>query len=364
MIGTRAAILRWFLHGMILFCILALGTVESREGFLEAPPGEGGGCQEAAFRTLEQDRGEIWNGTFIRQVFTIENRGPQSLRIRDVREGHGVRVSSFARLIPPGEKGEVVLESATRRSRGKIVRKARVIFDDPDKDPVDLVVHARVKPSFDIAPEPLVRFRIDKGASPSWLFRISSPRKPDFVIENVASRSGKVHAEWTPVAEEGAEARSRIYRLTLALAPDAPIGPLKDLVRIYTDIPEAYPGEIQISGVVEGPLMCRPLHLKFQPGKDGAFAAARLSLSHRQGRSFTVTGIESFDQDLLWEIVALKEGRAQVIELNREGSPPARLKSGRITVLTDVAEQSRIEVPYVVFPTLGCGGNTSPKKEK
>ena len=109
--------------------------------------------------TLIHDIGTIWNGTFIRHVFVIENNDAGPLEIRDVIEGQGVRIARFSRTVSPGEKAEIVFEVSTRRLKGKIRKTARVHFKGPERPPFELLVTGEVKTSVLVAPDKVVRFK-------------------------------------------------------------------------------------------------------------------------------------------------------------------------------------------------------------
>jgi len=311
---------------------------------------------------LIHDIGTIWNGTFVRHVFVLENNDTKPWEIRNVIEGQGVRIPRFNRLIPPGGKGEVVFEVSTRRLKGKIRKTAQVHFKIPRRPPLDLMVTGEVRTSVVVAPEKAVRFKTDKGKTLTWHFLVTSPRKKDFTIQEIKTFTPHLKSRFHLLKGSDGKDSGHVYDLTVTLTPDTPIGRLRDLVKIHTDIPDGYPGEIPFSGMIQGTIIYSPRHIKFAVLEDGTYSPARISLSNRRGTPFTVIGMETDSPDVQWKVTPFQDGRAQVIDLFWIGEPKEKLQNGKLVLLTDVVDQERIEVPYVVFPRLECQGKAPVKK--
>jgi len=185
---------------------------------------------------------------------------------------------------------------------------------------------------------------------------VTSPRKKDFTIREIKTFTPHLQSRFRLVKGALGKGQGHVYDLAITLAPDTPIGLLRDLVKIRTDIPDGYPGEIPFSGMIQGTIIFSPRHVKFAVLEDGSYSPALISLSNRKGTPFKVIGMETDAPEIQWKATPFKDGRAQVIDLQWTGEPRARLKNGKLVLLTDVADQERIEVPYVVFPRLECRG--------
>jgi hypothetical protein len=311
---------------------------------------------------LVHDVGTIWNGTFIRHPFAIANPGDQPLTIRQVIEGEGVRVARFTRVIPPGGNGEVLFEVSTRRLKGKIRKTAKVCFRNPRRPPLELAITGEVRTSVEVAPENTVRFRNDAGRPLTWHFLVTSPRKRDFTIRGIETHTPHLRTDFRRAKGSESTGQDHIYDLAVTLSPETPVGTFRDLLRIHTDIPDGYPGEIFFSGRVQGPILWSPVHVKFTVLEDGSFSPARISLSNRRGIPFRVTGVETDAPEIQWETHAAQGGRAQGIDLLWTGEPGEKLRNGKLLLITDVVGQERIEIPYVVFPRVECGQENTPVK--
>lgn len=301
------------------------------------------------------DAGTIWNGTFLSHVFVIENTGSEPYEIRDVSEGEGVRIARFSRTIPAHGKGEAVFEVATGRLKGPVRRSALVHFRAPRRPPLELVLTAEVRTSVEVGPVNRIQFKNDRGKPLTWHFRVTSPRKPDFTVRNIETHTPHLKSELRLLESAGAGALGHAYDLTITLDPGTPIGTLRELVRIRTDIPDGYPGEIFITGAVEGPIMTRPERVIFKVREGGSYSPLRVSLSNRRDAPFKVTDVKTDAPQIEWSIIPPQgDARAQVVELRWSGTAVEKLKYGRLILVTDVADQPGIEVPYAVFPRIEC----------
>jgi hypothetical protein len=303
------------------------------------------------------DAGTIWNGTFLSHVFVIENTASEPYEIDDVIEGEGVRIARFTRTIPAHGRGEAVFEVRTGRLKGPIRRSALVHFKTPRRAPLELVLTAEVRRSVEVAPVNRVQFKHDRGKPLVWHFQVTSPRKPDFTIRKIEPHTPYLKPDFRLLEGSGGGASGHVYDLTIRLDPQAPIGRLPELVRIRTDIPDGHPGEIFIMGAIEGPIMTRPERIVFKVREDGSYPPLRVSLSNRRGAPFKVTGIKTDAPQIQWKRISAQEGgRAQVVELRWSEAAVEKLKYGRLILVTDVADQPSIEVPYAVFPRIECEG--------
>ncbi len=300
--------------------------------------------------------GRIWNGTFVRHVFLVENTGSEDLEIRDVIEGEGVRVAGFTRKIPALEKGEVVLEVSTRRLKGDIKKTARVFFARPQRPALDLIITGVVATGVELAPDNAVRFKTDQGKALSWHFKVTSPRKKDFMISRIEPSTPYLESQYRLLEKGRDKGQGNTFDLEIRLSPDTPAGKFKGMVKVKTDIAGSYPGEAFFTGEVLGPVMVRPVHIKFAGQEDGSFSPARISFSNRKGDPFKVTGVEADTPGIQWKETSLKQGRVHRLDLSWKGSPAGKLQNGKLVVLTDIADQKQIEVPYVVFPFMDCMG--------
>jgi hypothetical protein len=70
---------------------------------------------------------------------------------------------------------------------------------------------------------------------------------------------------------------------------------------------------------------------------------------------FKVTDVKTDAPEIQWKVISPQgSGLSQVVELRWSGAAVEKVKYGRVILVTDVADQPNIEVPYAVFPRIEC----------
>lgn len=259
-------------------------------------------------------------------------------------------MARFDRIIPPGGKGEVVLEVMTERLKGKIQKGARVFSNDPQKSNLSLQLKALVKKSIDISPKEYIRFTIEKGEIWSSEFKISSPKKNDFQILRVESPGKTINAAYNLLSKKDDPEGSNVYNLKLTVSPETPIGNVKEVVKVYTDIPGVSMAKIHLMGKVEGPIRYHPEGLTFVPVIKEAQISRTVDLFKTKGEGFHIKDVRSDHSDLEWKIIPVKDGRGYVLLAIWSGKKANKIIRGTLKVLTDDKGQPRIDIGYTVFP--------------
>ena len=259
-------------------------------------------------------------------------------------------MARYDRIILPGGKGEVVLKVDSQRLRGKIQKRVRVFLNDPQKPNLNLQLKALVKKSINISPKDHAKFTIEKGETWSSEFKISSSRKKDFQILKVESPCKTISAAYDLSSERDNLEEGNVYNLKLTVSPETPIGNVKEVVKVYTDIPGVSTAKITLMGKVEGLIRYRPDGLTFTPFINEGQVSRTVDLFKMKGESFNIKDVKSDRSDLEWKIIPVKDGRGYVLVAVWLGEKTKEMKRGMIQVFTTDKEQSQIDIPYTVFP--------------
>ena len=112
---SKKTVLRVLLSLLFSSCPNSLSLLSGHESFaaggaVPAPPSSPSRPSVSPNSSVFS-AGKIWNGTFIRHVFVIDNSGALDLEIRDIIEGDGVRAARYTRKIPAGEKERLFWKS-------------------------------------------------------------------------------------------------------------------------------------------------------------------------------------------------------------------------------------------------------------
>ena len=261
-------------------------------------------------------------------------------------------VTRFDRVIPPGGKGEVVLEVDTRRSKGKIKKTARVLSNDPQRPNLSIQLKAQVKKSIDISPKDFVRFRVEKGEAWSREFKISSLRKKDFQILDIGTPARTISATYNLVSNKDNPDKGNLYNLKVLVSPETPIGIVKGAVKIYTDIPGVSPVRINLRGKVEGPIHYQPEQLTFTPIINEGPVSRTVDICKVKGENFCIKDVKISNNDLKWQIIPVEEGKSYVLVVFWAKEEMKKIHRGVIHVFTDAREQGQLDIPYTIFPSV------------
>ncbi len=131
-----------------------------------------------------------------------------------------------------------------------------------------------------------------------------------------------------------------------------PIGNIRDVVKVYTDIPGALPAEISLMGKVEGPIRYKPNELTFNPIINAGPVSRTVDFYGAEGKTFHIKDVKTSHSEIKWNIVPMENGNGCVLVAIWLGKPAKRILKGNMKVSTDCEEQSQIEIPYTVFPSV------------
>ena len=259
-------------------------------------------------------------------------------------------MARYDRVILPGGKGEVVLKVDTQRLRGKIQKGVKVFLNDPQRPNLSLQLKALVKKSVDISPKDFARFTIEKGETWSSEFKVSSSRKKDFQILKVESPCKTINTTYNLLSKKNNPDGGNVYNLKVTVSPETPIGDVKEIVKVYTDIPGNFMTKMHLNGKVEGLIRYHPEGLTFISVIKEAQISRTVDLFKIKGENFHIKEVKSDHSDLEWKIIPVKDGRGYVLVAVWSGRETKEILRGTVKVLTDDKEQPRIDIGYTVFP--------------
>jgi hypothetical protein len=239
----------------------------------------------------------------------------------------------------------------TNRLEGEVLKQAQVVSNDPAAPNLALQFKGKIKPSITVSPRNRVRFRADRGAGQSWRFEIQSPRKRNFGIERIESRRRLVKTGYRLLADSRNSGAGNVYEVEVTLPPDAPIGRIREVVRIHTDISGAPPAEIALMGTVEGPVRYHPERLTFTPMVAGGHVSQSVDFFGDGQKKIGLRDVQADRSEVQWKTIPVEPTGGYVLVVIWTGPAVEKILKGRITVVTGENDQARIEIPYTVFPS-------------
>ena len=211
------------------------------------------------------DVGIVESGATVTHTFTLRNQGDAVLELLEVDPDCGCTVAEYDAVIGPGSSGEITAVVDVTTFVGPIVKYLKVVTNDRQNPELTLGVKAEVRPQVQVYPG-YVRFLTVVGAETEpadqtvWAADI-----PNFEILKARSpyRFVRVRAREASEEERRSEGQGKQWRVEVALAPNAPVGPLADHIELETNHPDRPVIRIPVSGFVRPVLAASPPFVDF-----------------------------------------------------------------------------------------------------
>jgi Protein of unknown function (DUF1573) len=213
---------------------------------------ENGGKPRAVPLAPIKELDVVAKGEVVHHVFEIRNEGDATLEITDVRPSCGCTVARFDRTIAPGAVGKVDVTLKTDNFSGPISKSIAVFTNDFDNPKLQLVVKAHVKPYIQVMPG-YARYNYVRGEEIAPIGQLLwAEDGSDIKILDAKGPTDNVLVSFREATEEERDARGtgRQWHLDVELAPDSPVGPLRDQVVVTIDHPKQKTVKIPVSGFV------------------------------------------------------------------------------------------------------------------
>jgi len=277
----------------------------------------------------------------------------------------------FTRVTPPGQEGSITVTLNTRKFKKPISKTVTVITNDPKSKRLMLTMKAVVRSPLEITPNDRADFRVFQGEGGSRLLGITLRPDSTATLVTIQSNNELFNVDWAPWSPSDTateEDRSlfpgdgRHHRLEIRLSPDAPVGYHSARITIYLDGTKTREVEVKALARVKGRINFTPQWIYFGSVTAGEpqLSEQVLELRAHGDLPFTVTGVEYEGLPVTWELRPLGNGAGTDILFRWEGSEPAGIHKGRITVTTDVEAQPRLEVPFSINVLAGTSEGTEP----
>ncbi len=298
---------------------------------------------------LEHDAGAIARGESVAVEFVLENRGEGELVIKNVQPSCGCTVASFDRRIAPGGSGKVRATLDTRDFSGPITKSLTVLSNDPSVPQLTLRIKAEVRAHVLVAPA-FARFvHTQTLPPPTTAVTVWSSDRTDFKV--LAASSPLAYVQVT-VREAAADERLEAapgpqWRVELALASDAPVGPLRDFVTVRTNHPEQSELQVPLSGVVRPVLHLTPAKADFgELSLAGQSRKVVLTLINFGAEPVEVHTVATDVRGAEARLVEVEKGKRWKIEIDLTPAMDRGKVDGLLKIETSSPVQPRLEVPF------------------
>ncbi len=293
-----------------------------------------------------KDFGKVARGETLQHVFAVRNEGEGVLEITGVKPTCGCTVAQFDRSVPAGGTGRVEASVETDSFQGPIAKSIQVFTNDPDNPKLNLVIKANVKARIQAVPGYARFIAVQGEGTQSSTQTVWAAEFSELTVRKVESPYPflKVGFRESKEGERKPEGKGRQWRIHLSLPADAPVGPLSDYVRVYTNHPEQEVLKIPVAGFVRPVLSVTPRVADF--GRRELVEPQNVSLEIKNlGSDAVELGEVSSDlEGLVAEIEALEEGRLFKVDLTLAPGLPKGAFAGTLTISTSSVRQPAVEV--------------------
>ena len=297
------------------------------------------------------DFGEMTRGDKKSGVFVIENKGDVTLEIIEVKPSCACTVVDFDDQVPAGATSEIRVELDTA-SLSEAIQKSILVYTSDVNNPVlTLTVKAAVANIVDAFPG-YIRYIVVQGFEEDSTITqtIFAPGEQAFDVTNVVSPYSFIETSFREARPEERDPNmpGRQWLVSTRIANDAPIGALRDHLRVELDGVAQDSLDIPLSGFVRPLFAITPEVADFGERELDAeephwgsvkvqnFAAENISLSE------ATVDIEGVSTEIKEDV----PGHIFFVRLQFDENPKTKGPfSGTLRIKTDSPKQSEILIP-------------------
>jgi hypothetical protein len=309
---------------------------------------QGAGKPKAVVAEPIKDVGFVAKGDVAAHEFAIRNEGDAPLQIQEVRAACGCTVADYDKVIAPGQTGKIRVSVDTTTFNGAIAKGVTVFMNDPATPQMELTIRAQVEPFIKAKPG-YARFITVQGEAKEGTIvqTLWTPDKSPMKVVKVESPYPYLTVEFHEAKPEERLpdiADQQQWKVAMHLSNDAPVGPLTEAVKIYTDNPKQKLVQIPVSGFVRPIVAVTPPIANF--GSITITEPLRKSLNVKTFATepIKLTGAQSSIQGIEAQIEPVEDGREYEIRVTIKPEIAKGKFDGKLFLTTDSVKIPRIEI--------------------
>ena len=253
---TYAKIMRKSLLSLLLLGLILTGESVASESW-----------GSALFKTKRHDFGRVALGANAEFRFELTNTYKSDVELLNVQSSCSCSSAELSTpLLKPGESGAVIvrLNTSGQHLRDKsavlTVQLASIINGFRRIDTVQLFVSGYIRPDVVITPGSIEFGAVAEGITAERTVRLEYAGRPGWALVKVERSLPFVHAKAEEISREQGNV---VYKITVSLRDNAPVGFFKDALRLTTNELQqgkAEPVELvlPVQGVVTSPMQAKP----------------------------------------------------------------------------------------------------------
>jgi len=288
---------------------------------------------KSMFPVKSHDFGTVAVAAKTEFVFPIKNRTNQPIHISNVRASCGCTTPILSQQwIQPGEEGSLTARFNTGSFHGKKGATLTVVIDRPVFAEVQLRVDGYIRRDMVFNPGAVEFGKLDAGEGGQKTVSVAYAGRGDWQILGIESPNPLLTAQ----VQEASRSGQRVdYRINVSLAPNAPVGMLRENLIVKTNDRSMPRVPLAVTGEVTAALNVAPQTFSVNEMKPGESIKQRLVVTGKE--SFQVTEIVCPGFDVQFK-PSEKSLKAHVLTVELVALPnPGAIKS-TLLVKTDGGE--------------------------
>jgi hypothetical protein len=255
------------------------------------------------FKVKQHDFGRVAVGSDTVYRFEIENTLPQEIRLVSVYSSCGCTIPSLSvKVLQSGEKGAVLAKFNTSgqhthdKSATLTVRLERTVEGRVLEDTVLLSVSGYIRPDVVLTPGSIEFGAVSEGKPVVRTLQLDYTGRNNWALTKIGRSHSFIHAKAEEIRRNSSDVT---YRISITLKDNAPVGYVKDVLRLSTN--EMKPGQnepVEIMIPIQG-VVIAPLHVKPSPFLVGVLSPGEVVAKNivvRGEMPFRITEITSDDR--------------------------------------------------------------------
>jgi hypothetical protein len=243
----------------------------------------------AAPPVVVHDFGTVPHGTLCAHKFTITNIYDVPMQVIDITKSCGcLEAYPPMKVLQPNEQAEFVVTMDTSKFKGPNAQTMKVTFGPQYVSTAILRFEANSRTDVQLSPGRVHFGTVALGAKvpPQTVTVDYHGRQKDWKITGFVPPTGPIDVDVKQVT--GGFAIRAKYQVTVSLRPDAPAGPVAEVVSLKTNDPTSPVVQVNVTGLVQAPLTLTADTVRFGKVAVGRTATFRVIVRATGGAAFVV----------------------------------------------------------------------------
>jgi hypothetical protein len=244
-----------------------------------------------------KDFGTVPHGTLCVHRFTVTNIYDMPVQVIDIRRSCGcLEAYPPERILQPNEASDFVVTMDSAKFKGDnattIYVTFRGVLDGTERQSTAVLrIQANSRTDVQLNPGRVHFGTVAQGSkfAPQTVTVEYSGRQRDWKILGVVPPAGPIDVD---VKQVGSGFLGTKYQVAVALKPDAPAGPVAEVIGLRTNDPSAPVVQVNVTGTVQAPITLSTDAAKFGKVKVGQTATLRVIVRGTNGTPFVVQKVE------------------------------------------------------------------------